>query len=157
MFCLPPHPSHLLQPLDLSLLVHKMGWEEACATFSLIMLMVVNQCSFAKVFNVTWHFSTTPKVIRGRFKRASFFPYDPASMFGCSKPVPTVIRQVTHTSVSDATVSLPSTEATTTSPVSIPTVTAVPAPPELVLHLCAKPSTGRSLAHNNAKSTSLAF
>ena len=111
------------------------------------MSTVVNQCSFAKVFNVMWHSSTTPKVIRGGFKQAVIFPYNPSSMFDYSKLAPTAIRQGTHTSASDATVLPPSTEATTTSPVSIPTVTAVPEPPALVLHLCTEPSTGGFVAH----------
>ena len=119
------------------------------------MSMVVNQYSFAKVFNVMWHSSTTPKVIRGGFKRASIFPYNPSSMFDYSKLAPTAICQGTHTSASGAKVSPPSTEATTTSPVSIPTVTAVPEPPALVLHLCTEPSTGGFVAHINAKSTSV--
>lgn len=121
----------------------------ACAAFSHITCMstVVNQCSFVKVFNVMWHSSTTPKVIRGGFKRAGIFPYNPSSIFDYSKLAPTAIRQGTHTSASDATVSPPSTEATTTSPVSIPTVIAVPEPPALVLHLCTEPSTGGFVAH----------
>lgn len=90
----------------------KRGWEKACAAFSHIMSTVVNQCSFAKVFNVMWHSSTTPKVIRGGFKRAGIFPYNPSSMFDYSK---LAIRQGTHTSACDVTVSPPSTEATTTS------------------------------------------
>lgn len=68
------------------------------------MSTVVNQCSFAKVFNVMWHSSTTPKVIRGGFKRAGIFPYNPSSIFDYSKLAPTAIRQGTHTSASDATV-----------------------------------------------------
>lgn len=121
----------------------------ACAAVSHITCMstVVNQCSFAKVFNVMWHSSTTPKVIRGGFKRAGIFPYNPSSIFDYNKLVPTAIRQGTHTSASDATVSPPSTEATTTSPVSIPTVIAVPEPPALVLHLCTEPCTGGFVAH----------
>ena len=93
IFSLPAHSSHLLQPLDLSLFGPlKRGWVKACAAFSHLTSTVVNQRNFAKIFNVAWHSSTTPEVIRGGFKRAGIFPYDP-SMFDFEKLVP-IIRQI---------------------------------------------------------------
>ena len=93
IFSLTAHSSHLLQPLDLSLFGPlKRGWVKACAAFSHLTSTVVNQRNFEKIFNVAWHSSTTPEVIRGGFKRAGIFPYDP-SMFDFEKLVP-IIRQI---------------------------------------------------------------
>ena len=119
IFCLPAHSSHFLQPLDLSLFGPlKRGWVKACAAFSHLTSTVMNQRNFAKIFNVAWHSSTTPEVIRGGFKRAGIFPYDP-SMFDFEKLAPT-IRQSTDSvsSTSGNAVLISATEDTTTSQVS---------------------------------------
>ena len=90
VFCLPAHSSHLLQPLDLSLFGPlKRGWVRACAAFNHIASMVVNQRNFAKIFNVAWHSSNTPQVIRGGFRRAGIYPFDP-TQFDYSKLAPTI-------------------------------------------------------------------
>lgn len=70
VFCLPAHASHLLQPLDLSLFgLLKKGQIRACAAFHHLTSVVVNQRNFAKIFNITWHSSSTPDVIRGGFQK----------------------------------------------------------------------------------------
>ena len=78
VFCLPAHASHLLQPLDLSLFgpLNK-GWVKACAAFHHLTFVVVNQRNFAKIFNVAWHSSNTPDVIRAGFRRSGIYPFDP--------------------------------------------------------------------------------
>jgi len=119
IFCLPAHASHLLQPLDLSLFGPlKRGWLKACAAFSHLTSTVVNQRNVAKIFNVAWQSSTTPEVIRGGFKRAGIFPYDP-STFDFDKLAPT-IRQSTDSvaSTSGITVLMSATEDTATRQVS---------------------------------------
>ena len=98
VFCLPAHSSHLLQPLDLSLFGPlKRGWVRACAAFNHIASMVVNQRNFARIFNVAWHSSNTPEVIRGGFRQAGIYPFDP-TQFDYSKLAPTIASSSRGTS-----------------------------------------------------------
>lgn len=124
VFCLPAHASHLLQPLDLSLFGPlKRGWVRACAAFSHITSAVVHQRNFAKVFNIAWHSSTTPEVVRGGFKRAGIYPFNPTT-FDFGKLVPTIrfsaSHQSTETPAGNASMS------STTSPASVAAATTVP-------------------------------
>ena len=90
VFCLPAHASHLLQPLDLSLFGPlKKGWIKACAAFHHLTSVVVNQRNFAKIFNVAWHTSTTPDVIRSGFETSGIYPFDPKK-FDYGKLAPSV-------------------------------------------------------------------
>ena len=80
MFYLPANSSHLLQPLDLSLYWPlKLGWWRARAAFSHIPCTDVNQCNFAKIFNVAWNSCATPDMIRGGFRTAGIFPFTSAA------------------------------------------------------------------------------
>lgn len=104
VFCLPAHASHLLQPIDLSLFgpLNK-GWVKACAAFHHLTSVVVNQRNFAKIFNVAWHSSNTPDVIRGGFRRSGIYPFDP-NKFDYGKLAPS---QPSTTATSIATPSAP--------------------------------------------------
>ena len=55
-FCLPPHTTHLLQPLDSGVLGSiKCSWNEACHLFcSNNPGQVVNRYNFSQIFNMAW-------------------------------------------------------------------------------------------------------
>ena len=110
IFCLPAHASHLLQPLDLSLFGPlKKGWVKACAAFHHLTSVVVNQRNFSKVFNIAWHSSNTPDVIRAGFRRSGIYPFNPQA-FDYTRLAPS--KPSTPRTTSFTTLSIPSIHGT---------------------------------------------
>ena len=62
LFCLPPHTTHITQPLDVSVFKPlKVNWQECCHKF----LQehpgrVVTKYQFSELFNQAWNMSMTP-------------------------------------------------------------------------------------------------
>ena len=69
LFCLPPHSSHLLQPLDVGFFWSlKAAWSKACSGFRASNLGVpVSRESFAQVFREAWIASVNMSVLINAF------------------------------------------------------------------------------------------
>ena len=102
-----------MQPLDLSLFGPlKQGWTKACAAFHHLTLMVVSQRNFAKIFNVAWHTSNTPEVIRGGFRRSGIYPFNPEK-FDYGKLAPNNPTSCSAAPVSTTTIAVTQSGAST--------------------------------------------
>jgi len=74
---LPPHSSHLLQPLDVSVFGPlKVGWKRVASTFTHFSGRPLNNFNFARLYKVAWNTSITASVIAGGFKRSGIYPFD---------------------------------------------------------------------------------
>jgi len=77
LYCLPPHSSHLLQPLDVSVFGPlKVGWKRVASTFTHFSGRPLNNFNFARLYKVAWNTSITASVIAGGFKRSGIYPFD---------------------------------------------------------------------------------
>jgi len=77
LYCLPPHSSHLLQPLDVSVFGPlKVGWRRVASTFTHLSGRPINAFNFARLFKIAWNTSITPSIIAGGFKRSGIHPFN---------------------------------------------------------------------------------
>ena len=79
LFCLPPHSSHLTQPLDVSFFKPlKSAWGRACEDFRLKNPGTpVTKRVFAEVFNEAWVSSVKVSTIVNGFRKSGICPLDP--------------------------------------------------------------------------------
>jgi len=89
LYCLPPHSSHLLQPLDVSVFGPlKVGWKRVASTFTHVSGRPVNFHNFARLFKIAWHTSITSSVIAGGFKRSGIYPFARSAVVSGQKNPP---------------------------------------------------------------------
>ena len=76
VFCLPPHLTHILQPLDSSCFsALKTYWDAACDKFmSSHPGRIVTVYQFSMLFAEAWTQAMTPSTIIGGFKNTGVFP-----------------------------------------------------------------------------------
>ena len=76
VFCLPPHLTHLLQPLDASCFhALKIYWDEACDQFmGSHPGRIVTIYQFSQLFATAWRQAMTPSTIVAGFKTTGVFP-----------------------------------------------------------------------------------
>ena len=76
---IPPHTSHLLQPLDLVPFVQfKKYWESNLMKYNNTHSgRVLNKVNFCDVFIPSWNSSIIPKNIIAEFKKTGVYPHDP--------------------------------------------------------------------------------
>lgn len=76
VFCLPPHTTHLTQPLDKGCFGPlKMYWREACQNYQAQNPhRVITRFQFSKIFSEAWQKGMTMKNIRAGFRVTGVFP-----------------------------------------------------------------------------------
>ena len=75
MLCLPPHTSHVSQPLDCGPL--KSEWTNVCHTFFQNNPgKIITRFNFNSLFSQAWLRAVNPTNIIGGFKRSGVCPYD---------------------------------------------------------------------------------
>ena len=79
MYCLPPHLSHLTQPLDVSFFKPlKSAWGKACISYCATNPgFQVTKHEFAQVFHEAWLSSTRMSTIVNGFREAGICPFKP--------------------------------------------------------------------------------
>ena len=79
---LPPHTTHLLQPLDVGIFNHiKRSYNQICVSSGMRNLkLTINKA----LFPITWKNSiqqgATPSVIKSAFRRSGLYPFDPCAI-----------------------------------------------------------------------------
>ena len=78
LYCLPPHSSHILQPLDISCFgpIKKL-WNSAIDDFKSMHNIAMNRAHFFPVFDKAWSKASDKKHSVGGFRRAGLVPYNP--------------------------------------------------------------------------------
>ena len=91
LFCLPPHTTHIAQPLDVaSFGVLKQRWDEQCQQYMANNPgKVVTRFQFSELFSHAWAEAMVPRNISAGFKAAGVYPLDSAAF-------------VAHTAASDS-------------------------------------------------------
>ncbi len=91
LFCLPPHCSHVLQPLDVGFFSSlKAHWKKSCKTFAVNNPGVtVNKMNFARVFKDCWNSTVAYGKVVNAFEKSGIWPLNPSKIpkeqFGPSK------------------------------------------------------------------------
>jgi hypothetical protein len=78
IFCLPPHCTHVAQPLDVSFFRPlKVYWSEACHTFMQENPgCVVTKYNFSKLFSKAWYKAIQPQNLIAGFSKCGICPYN---------------------------------------------------------------------------------
>ena len=78
IFCLPPHCTHVAQPLDVSFFRPlKVYWSEACHTFMQENPgCVVTKYNFSKLFSKAWYKAIQPQNLISGFSKCGICPYN---------------------------------------------------------------------------------
>ena len=81
LFCLPPHTTHIAQPLDVaSFGVLKQHWDEQCQQYMANNPgKVVTRFQFSELFSHAWAEAMVPRNISAGFKAAGVYPLDSAA------------------------------------------------------------------------------
>ena len=98
LYCLPPHSSHLMQPLDLRLFgVMKQNWKNAVKAYQDKHLRDCDQRVFSEVFKEAWETATArPSLAEEAFEAAGLIPLKPAKVLNNKKlEANQVFRQAT--------------------------------------------------------------
>ena len=79
LYCLPPHASHLIQPLDVGFFSSlKYAWGKACENYKRSNPSVpITKYSFASVFREAWHDCVKPSMFIKAFKECGLCPFNP--------------------------------------------------------------------------------
>ena len=95
LFCLPPHTTHLTQPLDKSVFgVLKKYWREKCHDYiTRNPGRVVSKYQFSTLFSASWYRAMTVRNIVAGFKITGVYPFNPNAI---------VIQDGSHESASVA-------------------------------------------------------
>ena len=82
LYCLPPHSSHITQPLDVGFFKPlKAAWKKECERYKLANPgQFVSKQSFAKVFKEAWLHATQPATLVNAFRGAGIYPLDFSSL-----------------------------------------------------------------------------
>ena len=82
IFCLPPHSTHVAQPLDVSFFRPlKVYWSEACHTYMQSNPgCVVTKYQFSKLFAEAWHKAIRPQNLMAGFAKTGVHPFDPGAI-----------------------------------------------------------------------------
>ena len=74
ILCLPPHTTHVSQPLDVSFFKPlKMYWYDTCHRY---MGRVVTKFQFSSLFSTAWYKATRPENIISGFRKVGIYPFD---------------------------------------------------------------------------------
>ncbi|GFO44056.1 tigger transposable element-derived protein 6-like protein [Plakobranchus ocellatus] len=88
LFCLLPHASHLIQPLDQALFGSlKPAWGEASRQHMFHTGEGVGLDSFAGVFRRAWEKSATKEMAEKSFKAAGIYPFNPERVLLAGNPI----------------------------------------------------------------------
>ena len=95
LFCLPPHTTHLAQPLDKSIFSPlKTYWSQECQNYlAMNPGKVVTRQVFSQIFSKAWFRGMTPKNVIAGFKATGVFPLDrsaihiPGEEYECDSPI----------------------------------------------------------------------
>ena len=82
LFCFPPHASHIIQPLDISVYGPlKKQWNTSVNNFKVKFNQMMNRASFFTVFDEAWEACRRNKqnIISG-FRKAGLIPFDPNAL-----------------------------------------------------------------------------
>ena len=79
VFCLPPHSTHVAQPLDVSFFHPlKVYWSEACHTFMQENPgCVVTKYQFSRLFSKAWYKAIQPQNLISGFTKTGIHPFNP--------------------------------------------------------------------------------
>ena len=82
VFCLPPHCTHIAQPLDVSFFRPlKVYWSEACHTFMQENPgSVITKYQFSTLFSKAWYKAIQPQNLIAGFKKCGIYPYNPEAI-----------------------------------------------------------------------------
>ena len=82
MFCLPPHTTHVCQPLDCSFFGPlKKSWQQECHHFYRKNPgKVISKLNFCRVFRNAWLSAITPNNISAGFRKSGIFPFNENSI-----------------------------------------------------------------------------
>ena len=88
IFCLPPHSTHVAQPLDVSFFRPlKVYWSEACHMFMQENPgSVVTKYQFSQLFSKAWYKAIQPQNIISGFTKAGIHPFNPDAISVPSYP-----------------------------------------------------------------------
>ena len=93
LFCLPPHTTHVAQPLDVSFFGPlKKHWARVCHEYTVDNPgRAVAKFQFSSLFNKAWFLAIQPSTIVSGFRKVGVYPFDPVAIkpFEISK-APTV-------------------------------------------------------------------
>ena len=105
LYCLPPHASHLVQPLDQAFFGSiKPAWADAARRYVVETGEAVGLDSFAKVLQPVWREAATDQNATQSFKAAGIYPFNPDRVLQSGKMGPCVVYR------EDATAALLSPE-----------------------------------------------
>ncbi|XP_069112283.1 tigger transposable element-derived protein 6-like [Argopecten irradians] len=121
VFCLPPHTTHMLQPLDRSVFgPFNRAYNQACSEFlAESAYHVVNKGSFPQLFKKAWDVGVSPNNIVSGFKACGIVPLNPQAVPAAAYQ-PSVATDLPHKSDNRIPIA---TTATSTSPMSSVPVT----------------------------------
>ena len=82
IFCLPPHTTHLLQPLDQTCFSPlKRYWNKECQKYmSSNPGRVINRFSFSEIFSKSWKKAMIPSTISSGFRATGVYPFNRAAV-----------------------------------------------------------------------------
>lgn len=118
LLCLPPHTSHLYQPMDVGVFSSlKAKFQQACASkLQKKKSGKTGRQHFGQLFSTAWNASVTPKNIKGGFEDAGLWPINPfaaslrvSSNTSSSSLVPSTFSSAPNPSDSILSISTPLT------------------------------------------------
>ena len=86
LFCLPPHTTHILQPLDVSVFRSlKAHFSKLCRKVKLLTMnqekvLYVNRTNFTTFFREAFENAVTTEAIQNGFRKCGIFPFNPAAI-----------------------------------------------------------------------------
>jgi len=88
VLCLPPHTTHLTQPLDKGCFgLLKMYWREECQScITCNPGRVVTRYQFSELFSRAWHEGMSMSNIMSGFRITGIFPFNRHALRPCSEP-----------------------------------------------------------------------
>lgn len=93
ILCLPPHTTHVSQPLDVSFFAPlKMYWSEACHLFMQENPgRVVTKYQFSSLFSTAWYKAIKPATLVAGFKKVGVCPFNSSAIAVCDPPSVTTL------------------------------------------------------------------
>lgn len=109
-FCLPPHPTHLLQPLDVGLFgPYAVAYSRVMDDASRRGVTGVDKCLFMENFQIARKEMMTERHCRSAFRQAGIYPFNPDR----------VIKELSERKANEARIDAVNTETTTATAVEI--------------------------------------